>query len=43
MAQRSKITQLPAAIRAWLDSTLASNNFSGYEQLEDLMKRLGAL
>lgn len=40
MAQRSKITQLPAAVRAWLDSTLASNNFSGYEQLEaELTKR----
>lgn len=34
MARRSKITQLPAAVRAWLDEALASKNFSGYEQLE---------
>lgn len=34
MGQRSKITQLPAAVRAWLDETLAAKNFSGYERIE---------
>jgi len=39
--KRSKITQLPAAVRSWLDTTLAANNFTGYEQLEAEMKARG--
>ncbi len=40
MARRSKITGLPAEVRAWLDSALATGNFAGYELLEaELAKR----
>lgn len=41
MAQRSKIKQLPAAVREWLDGSLAAKNFSGYEQLEAELKARG--
>ena len=34
MPKRSKVQQLPAAVRDWLDGMLASNNFSGYEAIE---------
>lgn len=37
MGQRSKISTLPADVRAWLDRALADGNFSGYEQLEKLL------
>ena len=33
MARRSKIAQLPAAIRRWLDAQLIASGFQGYEQL----------
>jgi len=33
MAPRSKVTQLPAAVKAWLDAQLVEGNFSGYERL----------
>lgn len=32
MGQRSKVTQLPPDVRAWLDFTLAEKNFTGYEE-----------
>lgn len=32
--KRSKITALPAAVKAWLDQTLVAGNFAGYAQLE---------
>lgn len=41
MPPRSKIHQLPAEVKAWLDSTLAENNFSGYEQLADELAARG--
>lgn len=33
MARRSKIAQLPAAIRSWLDKQLVESGFQGYELL----------
>lgn len=41
MGQRSKIKQLPAAVREWLDMALAANNFAGYEQLEEELRERG--
>lgn len=41
MAKRSKISTLPAEVRAWLDKALAEGNFSGYEQLEKLLTERG--
>lgn len=41
MAKRSKISALPAEVRAWLDKALAEGNFSGYEQLEKLLTDKG--
>lgn len=34
MGKRSKVLELPAAVREWLDTALAGSNFAGYEQLE---------
>lgn len=40
MAPRSKVTRLPAAVKAWLDEKLVEGNFSGYEVLSaELTKR----
>lgn len=33
MPPRSKVGQLPAEVKAWLDQALAENNFSDYEAL----------
>ncbi|WP_165674961.1 DUF3486 family protein [Metapseudomonas otitidis] len=33
MPPRSKVAQLPAEVKAWLDQALVENNFSGYEAL----------
>ena len=33
MPPRSKVGQLPAEVKAWLDQALIENNFSGYELL----------
>lgn len=33
MPPRSKVTALPAEVKAWLDQALVENNFSGYEAL----------
>lgn len=41
MPPRSKIHQLPQEVKDWLDSTLAENNFSGYEQLSDELSTRG--
>jgi hypothetical protein len=40
MGARSKITQLPSAVRAWLDQALAEKGFADYKLLEaELGKR----
>lgn len=41
MAKRSSVDMLPAEVKAWLDKALADGNFSGYEQLEALLKERG--
>jgi len=41
MPPRSKIKQLPAAVKDWLDRSLIEGNFSGYEQLEAELKARG--
>ncbi len=41
MAKRSKVSTLPAAVRAWLDEALAQGNFSGYEALQAELKGRG--
>lgn len=38
---RSKVSRLPAAVRAWLDQALAEGNFSGYAALEQLLAERG--
>lgn len=43
MAPRSKVEQLPAAIKEWLDAELVAGGFAGYEALEaELNTRLEA-
>lgn len=41
MGQRSKITQLPPAVRDWLDQALAEKNFAGYKQLASELEARG--
>ncbi|MDP8162817.1 DUF3486 family protein [Pasteurella skyensis] len=41
MAQRSSIEQLPKEVRHWLERALTENGFSGYKQLENLLKEKG--
>lgn len=41
MPKRPAIEALPAAVKKWLDQALAEGNFSGYEQLEVLLKERG--
>lgn len=41
MPPRSKIKQLPAAVKDWLDRSLIEGNFSGYELLEAELKKRG--
>ena len=41
MAPRSKISKLPAQIKAWLDAALADNNCSEYEWLSTELKTRG--
>lgn len=41
MPPRSKIKQLPTAVKDWLDQALIDGNFSGYEQLEAELKSRG--
>lgn len=43
MAPRSKVEQLPAALKEWLDTQLVAGGFAGYEALEaELNARLEA-
>lgn len=39
MPPRSKVEQLPAEIKQWLDARLVDDGFSGYETLEDEINR----
>jgi Protein of unknown function (DUF3486) len=41
MPPRSKVEQLPADTKAWLDSALAENNFSEYDALSSYLKERG--
>lgn len=41
MGQRSKITQLPAEVRSWLDQALAEKNFAGYQALAAELEERG--
>ncbi len=41
MPRRSSIDTLPAEARRWLERALTDSNFSGYEQLEELLKEKG--
>lgn len=41
MARASSITALPEDTRAWLNHALAEANFSGYKELEELMRAKG--
>lgn len=41
MAKRGAIVMLPDDVRSWLDKALADGNFSGYQQLEELLKERG--
>jgi predicted phage tail protein len=41
MAKRGSIVMLPDEVRSWLDKALTEGNFSGYQQLEELLKERG--
>jgi len=41
MAKRGSIVMLPDSARQWLDKALAEGNFSGYAELETLLKERG--
>ena len=41
MAKRSKIQQMPAEVRQWLEKALIDRGFSDYKELEALMKDKG--
>jgi len=41
MARASSITALPEETRAWLNQALAEANFSGYKELEELLRGQG--
>jgi hypothetical protein len=41
--KRSKVTQLPKEVKAWLDQALIENNFSGYAQLEQELVARGCV
>lgn len=41
MAKRSKVSQLPPALKAWLDEQLIKGNFSNYEQLAVSLRAKG--
>ena len=41
MPRRSKVEQLPAEIKAWLDQALVQNNFSQYKLLSAELKKRG--
>jgi predicted phage tail protein len=41
MARKSKIQLMPPDVRKWLEKTLVDRGFSGYKELESLMKDKG--
>jgi hypothetical protein len=41
MAKRAKIEELPEDVRHWLERALTESGFSGYEQLETLLRDKG--
>ncbi|MDD7545211.1 MULTISPECIES: DUF3486 family protein [Pasteurellaceae] len=41
MAPRSSIEKLPEDVRRWLERALTENGFSGYVELEELLKEKG--
>ncbi len=41
MARRRSIDDLPAHVRQWLDRALGESGFSGYQQLETLLREKG--
>lgn len=41
MARRSSVAQLPDEVRRWLERALTDSNFSGYEQLETILRDKG--
>lgn len=41
MARRAKIEGLPQDVRRWLERALSESGFSGYEELEELLKEKG--
>lgn len=41
MPKRSTVKALPQAVKDWLDAALVENDFSGYRELEDELKKRG--
>lgn len=41
MAPRSSIEKLPEDVRRWLERALTENGFSGYVELENLLREKG--
>jgi len=41
MARRSSVSKLPESVRQWLDGLLAERNFSGYAELEEVLRERG--
>ena len=41
MAPRSSIEKLPEDVRRWLERALTENSFSGYVELENLLREKG--
>ncbi|MCV4608225.1 DUF3486 family protein, partial [Escherichia coli] len=41
MARRSTIEKLPADVRRWLERALTESGFSGYNELESLLRERG--
>lgn len=41
MGRRSSIDSLPKEVRRWLERALTENNFTGYAELESLLKEKG--
>ncbi|MDR1311116.1 MAG: DUF3486 family protein [Burkholderiaceae bacterium] len=41
MARRDSVTQLPKAVRDWLDKALIEENFTGYQLLETILREKG--
>jgi len=41
MARRSSLSKLPKSVRDWLDKALVERNFSGYAELEAVLRERG--